>query len=90
LRPNVNRAILRWGLSDNVFVEVRLRLNSLANNPARQLVRTTEPIDGMSYTFGLIDPQNRLCEHFFRFHVLYGQDEETIYVVGGTHFRQIG
>lgn len=83
------RGAATWSLSDQVFVEMRLRVDLLSRNPAEQLVRTREPVDGMTYSFDMIDPNNRLCVHVF-FHVLYSQDEETIYIARGTHYRQIG
>jgi hypothetical protein len=69
---------------------MRLRVELLCQNPAGRLVRTREPIDGMTYFVEFIDPTNRLCVHVFTFHVVYSQDEETLYVARGTHFRRIG
>jgi hypothetical protein len=69
---------------------MRLRVELLAHNPAQLLVRTRYPFDGMTYVVQFIDPDNRLCVHVFAFHVIYSQDEETIYIARGVHFRQIG
>jgi len=44
----------------------------------------------MAYYFSMMDPENRLCEHFFTFHILYGQDEETLFVPRGAHVRAFG
>jgi hypothetical protein len=86
----VLRAVPTWNLPDQVFVEMRLRVNALSRNPSSLLVRTREPIDGMTLPFEMIDPTNRLCVHVFLFHIVYSQDEETLYVARGTHFRRIG
>jgi hypothetical protein len=69
---------------------MRLRLNTLVDHPASKLVRVTEPLDGLAFMFEMIDPANRLCQHFFRFDVLYGQDEETLHIVHGTYARKFG
>ena len=37
----------------------------------------------MTYQFKLIDPQNRMRVHFFRFQVFYGADEQTLFVIAG-------
>ena len=71
-------------------MELRLRVELLSHNPAELLVRTKHPIDGMTYFVEFIDPENRLCVHTFSFHVIYSQDEETIYIARGTHLRRIG
>jgi hypothetical protein len=54
------------------------------------LERTEEPFDGMSYRFELIDPENRLCRHFFAFHVLYSMEETTLFVARGAYGRTVG
>jgi hypothetical protein len=85
-----HRAVGTWGLPDTVFVEMRLRVNELAHQPAGQLVRIRTPFDGMAFGFDLIDPVNRLCVHQFLFQVLYSQDEETLFVAYGMYGRRIG
>ena len=87
---NVDRAVRTWVIPDNAYVETRLRVNTLADHPATKLTRVTAPLDGMALVFQMIDPHSRLCEHFCRFDVLYGQDEETLYVVQGTYPRKFG
>ena len=90
LRSYANRQIVSWQLSEVVFTEVHLRLNQeLPADPTSQLVRTRSPFDGMTYSFGLIDPENRLCEHRFLFHIFYGQDEETLWVARGAYLRSV-
>jgi hypothetical protein len=79
-----------WGLSDHLFVEMRLRVNSLAENPSTQLDRVAHPFDGMGFRIQLIDPHNRLCQHTFLFHVVYGQDEERLIIARGTYFQVFG
>ena len=41
----------------------------------------------MVHRFGIVDPDNRFCEHLFEFAVRYDQDEETLCVVRGRHIR---
>lgn len=79
-----------WALPDTVFVEMWLQVNRLADNPADLLVRTRAPFDGLVYPFEIIDPTNRLCVHRFRFHVVYSQDEERLFIVSGRYARRIG
>ena len=89
--PHTTRQIASWGLPDFVWAEVLIRLHQhLGDNPAASLTRTEQPFDGMSYAFGLIDPQNRLCRHFFKFHVLYSMDETTLYIARGAYGKTIG
>ena len=84
------RTAQTWALSDWVFVEMWLRVNQLANNPAELLVRTFEPFDGVSYGFEFIDPANRLSVHQFLFQVVYSQYEERLYIARGAYRRRIG
>jgi len=70
LRPSVRRKIIRWGLSDSVLVDVHLRLQALRQDPAQRLVRKRQPFDGMVCEFAMVDPENRLCEHYFAFLVV--------------------
>jgi hypothetical protein len=85
--PQVARQIQRWPMPDVVLVDVYLRLDLLTSNPAERLSRETTPFDGMVYRFSLIDPTNELCVHTFLFHAVYGQDEETLWIVHGVHNR---
>jgi len=87
----VGRQIASWQLSDSMLVEVNLRLReSLKVNPAQVLIRTQRPFDGMCYYFRMIDPENRLREHRFFFHVVYSQDEEQIIIARGGYDRRDG
>jgi hypothetical protein len=73
------------------IVEVHLRLRErLSRNPTAELVRATEPFDGMVYAFEMIDPANRLSVYRLFFHIIYGQDEETLYVVHGILLHSFG
>ncbi|MBI3407874.1 MAG: hypothetical protein HY040_05900 [Planctomycetes bacterium] len=91
LRPSVAKAISQWGLSDFMLVEVYIRLREqLAADPTRLLMRLTEPFDGMVYGFHMIDPENRLCEHFFVFQVVFSQDEQTLIVAKAGYERREG
>jgi hypothetical protein len=59
--------------------------------PANQMVRMSEPFDGMVFAFSFIDPANRLCEHLFAFHIVYSQDaqdEESLHVVQARYLRR--
>jgi len=69
--------MLSWNLPPAVLVDVGLRLESLSDRPAQP------PFRGMRYVFDLIDPANRLAAYHLTFHVLYGQDEETLHVLHG-------
>ncbi|HWG43484.1 MAG TPA: hypothetical protein VN688_11915 [Gemmataceae bacterium] len=89
--PHAKRQIRSWSLPDSVLVEVYIRLGEhLPKEPRRALTRTRRPFEGMAYYFSMMDPENRLCEHFFTFHILYGQDEETLFVPRGAHVRAFG
>jgi hypothetical protein len=89
--PAIASRIAGWGLSDAVFVDVYLFLREvLPTAPTEYLQRRRQPFDGMVYEFSLIDPGNRLREHLFAFHVLYGQDEQTLVIVKGGYRRHDG
>lgn len=91
IRNSVSRKIISWMLSDAVLVEVHLRLrDQLTHDPWRSLQRTRAPFDGMTFSFSLVDPDNRLCEHFFAFQVVYSQDEGTVSVVHAGYWRLVG
>lgn len=81
--------ILSWGLSDFVLTDIYLRLSELADNPAEQLVSLESPFTGMVLRHSLIDPENRMCQHVFWFHVVYSADETALLVINGAHFRSI-
>ena len=86
---HLRQQIISWQLSDFLLVEVYLRLRQdLADQPARVLRRQRRPFDGMCYTFSMVDPENRLREHLFVFHVLYSQDEDRIFVARGRYRRR--
>ena len=87
----VRRRIANLGMPDFLLVDVYLRLQEeLAQNPPQHLRRTREPFDGMEYRFSLTDPNNRLLEHICVFHVKYGQDEETLWVVKCGYVSRFG
>jgi hypothetical protein len=91
ITPPVQRRINSWSVPDSILVEIHLRLKEqLSENPFQYLHRTREPFDGMVYSFKLIDPDNRLCEHFCSFQVVYSQDEETLFVVRAGYSRRVG
>jgi hypothetical protein len=91
LTDRVRRQIASWNLPDAVLVEVYLRLRErLAENPTDQLIRTPDPFDGLVYAFEMVDPQNRLSVYRLFFHVIYGQDEETLYVLNGAMLYSFG
>ena len=46
--------------------------------------------DGMVYGFDLIDPENRMLVHAFRFQVFYHADEQTLLVTRGAHVAAEG
>ena len=87
----LSRQIVSWQLPDEVLVEVYLRLReALPQSPLQFLQREEQPFDGMVYRFSLVDPHNRIVVHYFAFHVLYGQDEETLYIVRGGYVKSSG
>jgi hypothetical protein len=93
LDPLVRRQLTRWNLSDSLLVDVHLRLNDeLARSPTTVL--RTDPAwfgaEGMVYGFDLIDPDNRLMVHGFRFQVFYHADEQTLLVTCGAHVTAEG
>jgi hypothetical protein len=68
-----------------MWAEVLLRLlQVLPSSPTQHLQRVRQPFDGMVYQFSMIDPEDRLTEHHFSFHVVYGQDEQTLFVPRGA------
>lgn len=84
IRSSMQKRIVAWNLPDPVFVEIFLRLEQgLKDKPAEKLVRMQQPFDGMTYDFTLVDPTNRFREFSFVFHLVYGQDEETLQVLNG-------
>ena len=89
LYPSVRRAIRRWGLSDGLLVDVHMRLHRdwLGTDPSRYLLDDRDPEGGMVFKFSLVDAENRLLEHGFTFRVLYGQDEETLWVFRGSRLQ---
>lgn len=91
-RIRISRRVVRqaksWGLSGPTFVDLFERLrDGLAERPAERMMPSTDPRGGMLYDFRLIDPDNRFCEHAFRFHVYYVSDEETLFVAWGRYRR---
>jgi hypothetical protein len=85
------RLLASWNLPDAVFVEVHLRLRErLCQYPTSELVRATEPFDGMVYAFEMIDPTNRVSVYRLFFHIIYGQDEQTLYVVHAILLHSFG
>jgi hypothetical protein len=91
ISSQVAKKIRSWGLSDYLLVEIYLQLNErLPLNPQLSLRRTETPFEGMVFDFSLIDPENRLREHYCIFHILYGQDEQTLLVAQAGYFRRDG
>ncbi len=87
LDPLVRRQIIGWKLADGLLVDVYLRLNDdLAQSPSTLLVQDPSWFDaeGMVYGFDLIDPENHILVHAFRFQVFYHADEETLLVTRGA------
>ena len=88
--PRIGKGLNHLGVSDFVLVEVYLQVEELlGEHPWQVLQRTETPFAGMTLAFTLIDPENRLCVHAFSFQIVYGQDEQTLFVVRGFYQRQI-
>src|SRR2546430_15489249 len=89
----VRRQMIRWKLSDNLLVDVHLRLNDeLPRSPTSFLRQdpTWFDSDGMVYGFDLIDPENRMLVHAFRFQIFYLADERTLLVARRAHVSAEG
>ena len=89
----VRRQIIRWKLADSLMVDVYLRLNDeLPRSPTSILQKdpTWFGNEGMVYGFDLIDPDNRMLVHAFRFQVFYHADEETLLVARAAHVAAEG
>lgn len=91
LTDRVRKQIAAWKLPDVILVDVYLRLReTLSQAPATQLVRSSDWFDGLVYPLEIIDPANRLSLYRFFFHVAYGQDEETLYVLRASMLHSFG
>lgn len=87
MRRNFQHQLRRWNLPAEVQIDVRLRLDALEHNPADRLQRIDDPFEGMAYTFPVVDRSNRAYGYVFTFHIRYGADEQTIWVVSGGYER---
>ncbi len=90
LYAGLKRAIQKeWQLADFLVVDIAMRLHKdwLGTDPAQYLVPSDDLRGGMIYRFSVVDPTNRLAEHIFVFRVLYGQDEQTLWVIEGGYYR---
>ena len=93
LDPLVRRQLIGWKLSDSLLVDVHLRLHDeLPRAPTSLLAK--EPAwfggEGMVYGFDLIDLENRMLVHAFRFQVFYHSDEQTLVITRGAHVTAEG
>ncbi len=88
-RERIRELLREWRLPDEVLVDVYLALadDRLGVDPPRTLLRMREPFDGMVYSFTVQEPQRAVCYHTFLFHVLYGADETTLWVIDGSYIR---
>lgn len=89
----VRRQMIGWKLSDSLLVDVHLRLqDDLPRSPTTYLRQDSAWFDseGMVYGFDLIDPDNRMLVHAFRFQVFYHADEQTLLVTRGAHVAAEG
>ncbi len=93
LDPLVRRQLIRWKLSDWLLVDVHLRLNDeLPRSPTTFLEKDPACFggEGMIYGFDLIDRDNRMLIHAFRFQVFYHPDEQTLLVTRGAYVTAEG
>ena len=91
LWPSVAKTIASWDLSNYLLVDVYLFLREvLPSNPSGFLRRDALPFDGMLFEFNIIDPENRLRQHFFTFQVVFSQDEEALIIARGAYYRTDG
>jgi hypothetical protein len=89
----VRRQMIRWSLPDGLLVDVHLRLSdelSLAPTAFLHSDPTWFGGDGMVYGFNIIDPNNRMLVHAFRFQVFYHADEQTLLVARAAHVTAEG
>ena len=89
----VRRQMIGWNLPDSLLVDVHLRLNDeLPVSPPTFLRNDPNWFgsEGMVYGFDLIDPNNRMLVHAFRFQVFYHADEQTLLITRGAHVAAEG
>ena len=89
----VRRQMTRWNLSDELLIDVHIRLqDELPRSPTTLLQQDPAWFDseGMVFGFDLIDPVNRMLVHAFRFQVFYHVDEQTLLVARGAHVAAEG
>jgi hypothetical protein len=88
LDPLVRRQLIRWNLPDSLLIDVHLRLgDELPRSPTSFLRKDPAWFggEGMVCEFDLVDRNNRMLVHFFRFQVFYLTDEQTLLVTRGAH-----
>jgi hypothetical protein len=68
-------------LSSRVIGEILRGLDALASNPARQLIRIGPPSNALQFDRIVNDVGPPRRDVLFTFTVLYGADEETLFVV---------
>jgi hypothetical protein len=88
LDPLVRRQLLGWKLPDGVLVDIHIRLHDhLARSPISLLRDDSGWFDneGLVYGFEMIDPEDRMLVHYFRFQVFYHADEQSLLVTRGAH-----
>jgi hypothetical protein len=93
ISPIAKAQMKTWRLAefhDYLLVDINLKLRTVCENPTAHLKFDPDLYDGMSYSFSLVDPQNRLCEHRFVFQFVYSQDEQTLIVANAGYTRRIG
>lgn len=91
LSERVMRDIRAWKLPDEILVDVFIRLREqLSREPHFLLSRTHELFDGLTFPMEVIDPHNRLGVYRMFFHVVYGQDEETLHVLRAAMVYSFG
>jgi hypothetical protein len=88
--PILKRQMDTWGLTgpyEFLVVDFLLRIDELKSEPYRLLRSSELPPDGILYDFLIVDPVNRMCQHYFALTVLYGQDEQTLICQHGGYWR---
>jgi hypothetical protein len=89
LHPRVMGQIAKWGLSDNLLVDVYLALREeLPSHPSLYLIKDPDDSPGMLYPFDRVDPNSPRFKHCFVFRIFYDANETILHVVRGSYYRE--
>lgn len=87
LHPFVLWQIRNWGLSEDMLIEVRMRLHDdLAQDSIRHLHLDPDG-PGNLFVFSARDPADPDFQQIFMFRVFFDQDESHLDIVHGSYWR---